>query len=152
RQRRRKSQRLVDGLDARFARRDRRGEVNDFSTQPNLAGVGNDCAAEGLDQSRLARAIVPNDREDLAGIEVEVGVVERSDAPIALDEAASRDGRFDAHFDTLRIHWSSATATIIRTPMANSCQSTSSPARETAERKTPTISAATSVPMIGPSP
>src|ERR1700722_2594521 len=152
RQRRRKSQRLVDGLDARFARRDRRGEVNEFSTQPNLAGVGNDCAAEGLDQRRLAGAVVPNDREDFPRVKVEVGVVERGDPPVTLDEAASHEGRFDAHFDTLRIHWSRATATMIRPPIANSCQSTSSPARETAERNTPTMSAPTSVPMIDPLP
>ena len=36
--------------------------------------------------------------------------------------------------------------------MANSCQSTSSPASDTAERKTPTISAPTSVPTIEPRP
>src|SRR6202044_732884 len=100
----------------------------------------------------LAGAVVSNDREDLAGIKVEVGMVERGDPSVALDKAASHEGRFDAHFDTLRIHWSSATATMIRTPMANSCQSTSSPARDTAERKTPTISAPPSVPMIDPLP
>ena len=143
---------LIHGLDARFARGDRRGEVNDFSAKPNFARVGNDRAAEGLDQRRLAGAVVPDDREDLAGIKVEVGVVERGDAPVTLDEAASHENRFDAHFDTLRIHWSRATATMIRTPMANSCHSTSSPASETAERKTPTISAPTSVPMIEPLP
>src|SRR3984957_17760232 len=126
--------------------------MNNFSAKPNLARVGNNRAAEGLDQRRLARAIVPNDREDLPRIKVEVGMVERGDAPVTLDKAASHEGRFDAHFDTLRIHWSSATATMIRTPIANSCQSTSSPARETAERKTPTISAPTSVPMIDPLP
>src|SRR3984957_16815996 len=152
RQRRRESQSLIHGLDARFARGDRRGEVNDFSTKPNLAGVGNDRAAKSLDQRRLARAIVPNDGEDLAWKEVEVGVVERGDPPVTLDEAARPEDRFDAHFDTLRIHWSRATATMIRTPIANSCQSTSSPARDTAERKTPTISAPTSVPMIDPLP
>src|SRR6202021_1616677 len=114
--------------------------------------VGNDRAAQGLDQRRLAGAVVSDDRQDFARIKVEVGVVERGDAAVTLDEGASHEGRFDAHFDTLRIHWSSATATMIRTPIANSCQSTSSPARDTAERKTPTISAPTSVPMIDPLP
>ena len=33
-----------------------------------------------------------------------------------------------AHADTFRIHWSSATAMMIRQPTANSCQSTSTPA------------------------
>jgi len=41
--------------------------MNDFSTEPYLARIRNDRPAEGLDQRRLARAIVPNDREDLAG-------------------------------------------------------------------------------------
>ena len=41
---------------------------------------------------------------------------------------------------------------MISTPMANSCHSTSSPASETAERNTPTISAPISVPMIEPRP
>src|SRR6202042_1191708 len=141
RQRGRKSECLIHRLDARFARRDRRGEVNDFPAKPNFARVGNDRAAESLDQRRLAGPVVPNDRQDLPRVKVEVGVVERGDPPVTLDEAASREGRFDRHFDTLRIHWSRATATMIRTPIANSCQSTSSPARETAERNTPTISA-----------
>src|ERR1700733_4463565 len=148
----RESQRLIHRLDAPFARRDRRGEVNDFSTEPNLARIGNNRAAQGLDQRRLAGAIVPDNRQDLAREKVEVGTVERGDAPVTLHKAASHESRFDAHFDTLRIHWSRATATMIRTPMANSCQSTSSPASETAERKTPTISAPTSVPMIDPLP
>src|SRR5580692_6014223 len=85
------------------ARGDRRGEVDDLTAKPNLARVGNDRATEGLDERRFARAVVPNDREDLAGIKVEVGVVERSDTPVTLDEAASLHDRFDAHCDTLRI-------------------------------------------------
>src|SRR5258708_5114208 len=81
-------------------------------------------AEEGVDQRRLAGAIGPNDGEDVAWEKVEVGVVQRSDPSVTLDKAASLEGRFEAHFDTLRIHWSRATATMIRTPMANSCQST----------------------------
>src|SRR5262249_20626147 len=152
RQRRRESQRLIHRLDARFARRNRRGEVNNFSAKSNFPRVGNDCAAEGLDQSRLAGAVVSDDSEDLSLKKVEVGVVERGDAPVAFDEATSLKDRFDAHFDTLRIHWSRATATMIRTPMANSCQRTSRPASETAEPKTPTTSAPTSVQWIDPRP
>ena len=60
-----------------------------LAAKPNLAGVGNDRAAEGLDQRRLAGAVVADDREDLARIKVEVGVVERGDPAVALDEAAS---------------------------------------------------------------
>ena len=127
-------------------------KVNDFSAKPNLAGVGNDRAAEGLDQRRFARAVVADDGEDLAGIKIEIGVIEGGDPTIAFDELSRDENGFDAHFETLRIHWSSATAMMIRTPMANSCHSTSRPASETAERNTPTISAPTSVPMIEPRP
>ena len=59
--------------------------MNDFAAQPDLARIGNDGAAEGLDQRRLAGAVVADDREDLAGIKIEVGVVERGDAAVALD-------------------------------------------------------------------
>src|SRR5271170_7175273 len=69
-------------------------------------------------------------------------MVERGHAAVALDELSPDENGFDAHFETLRIHWSRATATMIRTPMANSCHSTSSPASDTAERNTPPITTA----------
>src|SRR5271154_111737 len=79
-------------------------------------------------------------------------MVERGHAAVALDELSPDENGFDAHFETLRIHWSRATATMIRTPMANSCHSTSTPAGDPDERNTPTISAPISVPIIEPRP
>ena len=152
RQRRRQRQILIDGLDAGLARVDRRAEMHDFAGEPDLARVGDHRAAERLDQRRFAGAVVADHGEDLAGIEVEIGVVERGDAPVALDQPARGEDRVRRSFETLRIHWSSATATMISTPMANSCHSTSSPASDTAERNTPTISAPISVPTIEPRP
>src|SRR5271165_24029 len=152
RQRRRQRQRLVDGLDARLARGDRRGEMDDLAAEADLAGVRDHRPADRLDERRLAGAVVADHGDDLAGIEIEVGMVERGDAPVALDELAAGEDGFDAHLATLRIHWSRATATMIRTPMANSCHSTSRPASETADRNTPTISAPISVPMTEPRP
>src|SRR5271166_6940918 len=109
-------------------------------------------AAKRLDHRALPRAVVADDSDNLPGIEIEVGVVERRDAAIPLDERTGLQDRFDAHLEALRIHWSSATATMISTPIANSCHSTSRPASDTAERNTPTISAPTTVPTIEPRP
>src|SRR5271157_1567267 len=152
RQRRRQRQVLVDSLDTRLARFNRRPKVHDIARKADFAGVGNHGAANSLDERRLSGAVIADDREDLARIEIEVGVVERGDAAVAFDELAAGEDGFDAHFETLRIHWSSATATMMSTPIANSCQSTSSPASDTAERNTPTISAPTRVPTIEPRP
>src|SRR6185437_12665115 len=151
-QSRRQRKRLVDRLDARLASLDRRVEMHDLAAETDLARVRDHGAAKRLDQGRFASAVVANDREDLARIEFEVGVIERGDATIALDELSRGEDGFDTHFETLRIHWSSATAMMMRTPMANSCQSTSRPASETAERKTPTIRAPITVPTIEPRP
>ena len=126
--------------------------MHDLSAEPDFAGIGDHGAADRLDQRRLAGAVVADHGEDLAGIEIEVGVVERGDATVALDELAAGEDGFDAHLETLRIHWSSATATMISTPIANCCHSTSRPASDTAERNTPTISAPIRVPTIEPRP
>ena len=86
--------------------------------------------AEHLDQRRLAGAVVADDAEDLARHEIEIGVVERGDAAVALDEAARLENRLDvcrAHADTFLIHWSSVTATMISTPTVKSCHRTSRP-------------------------
>ncbi len=72
-----------------------------------------------------------------SGIEVEIGVVERGHPAVALDQAArlQRMRLARAPFidePTFRIHWSMATATMIRTPTVNSCQSASTPAERQA--------------------
>ena len=63
--------------------------------------------------------------EHLAGIELEIGAVERRDAPELLDESDRLEGRRPvlvrrhvAHRPTFRIQVSSATATMIRAPIA----------------------------------
>src|SRR5579863_2850336 len=152
RQGRREREVLIDCLDSGFPCVDRRAEMHDLAGEPDFSGIGNDGAAERFDERRLAGAVVADHGENLARKEIEVGLVERGNAAVPLDEAARLKDRFGAHCDTLRIHWSSATATMINTPMANSCHSTSSPARETLERNTPTISAPIKVPTIEPRP
>src|SRR5271165_390954 len=152
RERRRQREGLVHRFDARLARGDRRAKTHDLSVEADLAGVRDHSAADRLDQGRLAGAVVADDRQDLVRVEIEIRVVERGDAAVALDQLTAGENGLDAHLETLRIHWSRATATMISTPMANSCQSTSRPASDTAERNTPTISAPISVPMTEPRP
>ena len=57
-----------------------------------------------LDQRGLSGAVVADDREDLAGIEIEVGMIHRGDAAVALDQLPPDKNGFDAHLETLRIH------------------------------------------------
>ncbi len=78
--------------------------MNDVAGQPDFPGVRDHGAAERLDQRRLARAVVADDGEDLAGVEIEIGVVERRDAAVSLDERTRLQDGFDAHLETLRIH------------------------------------------------
>ena len=56
----------------------------------DLAFVRNDRAGDRLDQRRLAGAVVADHGQDLARIEIEIGIVEGGDAAVALDEAAAR--------------------------------------------------------------
>ena len=58
---------LVNGLDAGAASIDRALEVNRVAIEANLALVGNERAGEGLDQRRLAGAVVADHGEDLGG-------------------------------------------------------------------------------------
>jgi hypothetical protein len=46
------------------------------------------CARDRLDHRGLAGAVVADHGKDFAGIEIEIGLVERGDAAIALDETA----------------------------------------------------------------
>src|SRR5690606_8701165 len=110
-------------------------------------------AAQRLDQGGLARAIVAYDAEYLVRVEIEIGIVERHDPAIALGQAPGlQDGFSPVHAEFFRIHWSMATARMMRRPTVNSCQRTSTPASARPLRNTPTISAPTSMPMIEPLP
>ena len=52
----------------------------------NLAGVGPMDAAEDLHQRRLARAVLADEPDDLAGRHVEVHAIERDDAGKSLGD------------------------------------------------------------------
>jgi hypothetical protein len=86
--RRRDGEFLVHGLDAGAARIGRAAEVHRPAVELDLALVGHQRARQRLDQRGLARAVVADHREDLAGAQVEVGAVQRGDVAVALDQAA----------------------------------------------------------------
>jgi hypothetical protein len=58
-ERRRQSEILVHRLDSRRACVLRRGEVDDFTIEADLAMMGKEGAGQRLDQAGLARAIAP---------------------------------------------------------------------------------------------
>src|SRR4051794_38262520 len=152
----RDGERLVDGLNPVRPRVDRRAHLDRLAVEADLALVGDHRPRERLDERRLAGAVVADDGEDLARQQLEVRPGERRDVPVALDEAPSlQDRRLllgGGHALTFRIHWSMATATMISTPTAKSCQRTSTPVSVRPLRSTPTTGARTSVPNRGPRP
>src|SRR5262249_15852064 len=95
--------------------------------------------------------------EDLARVQIEIAVVERGDAAVALDQARRREnGRGEnggrGHRASLRSHWSTATAMIIKVPIANTRHSAATPARARPLRTRPRISAPSSGPRMAPRP
>ena len=75
---------LEDADDSGAARRRRRIERDRSAVEDDTAGVRRDDARQDLDQRRLARSVLAEDRVDAAGRNGEAGVVERPDAAIAL--------------------------------------------------------------------
>ena len=57
--------------------------------QMNGAAIGAEDAGYGLHEGRLAGAVVADQRQDLAGREIEVDIVDRDEAAEALDHAAT---------------------------------------------------------------
>src|SRR5690606_31330955 len=107
-----------DGLDAGLARLDRRAEVDRPAFQPDLAFVRRDGAGDRLDHRGFSGPVVADNGKNLARIEIEVGVVEGGDAAVALDETPSCENGFLSHQPaTFLIHWSIATAVMMRTPI-----------------------------------
>src|ERR1700722_16767460 len=92
-ERRRQGEILVDRLDAGGSRILRGAEMHDLAVQADLALVRSDGSRQRLDEARLAGAVITDDREDLARIEIEIRLVERDHPSIAFDEAARREDR-----------------------------------------------------------
>ena len=95
RERRDELELLRDHGDPALDRFARRRQALDRAVQPDFAlvGVGGDFAREDVDQRRLARAVLADERMDLAGDDVEVHAVERADAGKLIEmPRASRSG------------------------------------------------------------
>jgi len=73
--------------------------VDRLAVEEHPALVGRDDAGHDLDQRRLARAVLAQHRVDAAGLDGELGVLERAHAPVALRHAAHRE---QAHWIPLR--------------------------------------------------
>src|SRR4029079_5771573 len=82
------SQVLIHRFDALASGTYRGVKLDRLSVQKHLAFVRNERAGQRLDKRGLARTVVADDGENLAGQQLEVGTIQRGDVTIALDETA----------------------------------------------------------------
>ena len=82
---------LVDGGDPKLQCVARAGHGDRLAAEADLAGGRRVHAGEHLDQRRLARAVVADERDDLAGMDVEVDVGQRRDGAEVLADAAQAE-------------------------------------------------------------
>src|SRR6185436_18641495 len=107
-------------LDPGAPRVTRRAEMDQLAVEPDLAFVRLQRARQRLDQRRLAGAVVADDREDLAGVELEVGAVQRDDLAVALHQTARLEDRLPVlrrHVARRCVSWSTDTARMTRMPV-----------------------------------
>ena len=86
-------QRLVDRLDAVALGVARRCDVGLLAVDVDLAGIGPVGAGQDLDQGRLAGAVMAEQADDLAGMEIDRHVVDRLDAAEGDGDVAHLDER-----------------------------------------------------------
>src|SRR5258708_7364537 len=122
-----------------------------LTVEQDRADIRDQCAGQGLDQAGFACAVVADDGQDLAGVQVEVGAGDRGHSAVAFDQSACLESWF-THRDLRRTMWWKATAAITRTPVATSWYRLSIPACVNPLRSTATISAPTTVPRTLPRP
>ena len=84
---------LVDGLDAGRLRLGRRGEVALDAVEDDAPGARRHAAGDDLDQRRLAGAVVAEERDDLAAIDVEADAAQRLDRAEMLGDAVEPEQR-----------------------------------------------------------
>ena len=87
-----------------------------LALKQDFTGIRPDRTRQRLDERRFSGAVVTNDGKDLARIKVEIRAIQRHDIAVAFDQIARLKDRL-AHDVTFLIHWSMATATMIRTPI-----------------------------------
>ena len=73
-------ERLVDRLDAIALGIARASDRDRLAIDPDLAGIGPVSAGQDLDQRRLAGAVVPEQPDDLAGMEIDADRIDGLDA------------------------------------------------------------------------
>ena len=96
---------LVHRLDARGASIDGTAEVHHLAVEQDVPSVRDHGSRQALDERRLAGAVVTDDPQDLARVELEVGMVERHHPAIGLDQSARfQDRPRLVHAETLRTH------------------------------------------------
>ena len=82
---------LIDDRDALGARVAGRGEMDDLAADPNLARVRTMNPGHDLDQRRLARAVLAEQRVNFAGAHIERHVAQHGNADEGLRNATERN-------------------------------------------------------------
>src|SRR5690606_6064906 len=123
---------LVNGLDAVGEGIDRPGEADALAAEHHLALVGVMDPRDALDQRRLAGAVVAEEGDHLAGVNLPAHVVDRGQPAEALGEVADGEDGFGhgPHPDLPRPmirsrDWSISTAMITTEPTTMNCQKAS---------------------------
>ena len=121
---------LVDDLDPLVARLAGRVEDDLLAVDEEGALRGTDCAAEDLEERRLAGSVVAHEPDDLAALDLDVDVLQCGEAAVVVRDplrGENRVGRIDglgrdgAHRSALRASWSVSTARIRSTPITMYC-------------------------------
>ena len=124
---------LIDGRDPGALGFLGRGEARRAPVDQDLAGVRLIDAGDDLDQRRLARAVLAEQRVNLAGADVERDAAQRAHAGKALLEVAhleQRGGRRRRRAHAASVACDSGSTTTVRTPASASMPSASGAAPE----------------------
>ena len=92
---------LIDGLDAEVLGVARVRDLHRLAFEKDRAAVPRHRAREDLDQGRLARSVVANERMRLAAVDVEINASQRLHAPIMLADPPHFD---DGLFGLAHVH------------------------------------------------
>ena len=92
---------LEHHADAEPASRARIGDADGRAVEDDLALVGRDDAVDHLDERRFPRAVLAEERVNLAGLDAQIDVVVRADAGKGFADAGElqAQGSFDIHLN-----------------------------------------------------